>query len=63
MLSVIYSECCILVQASGACTIKHYGFVMYDKWTDFVTSYCLILPITNTLILTNTLAYYGIGTL
>ncbi len=25
-----------IVQASGAYTIKHYEFVMYNKWTDFV---------------------------
>jgi hypothetical protein len=23
-----------IVQASGAYTIKHHGFVMYNKWTD-----------------------------
>ncbi len=22
----------------GACTIKHYGFVIYGKWADFVVA-------------------------
>jgi hypothetical protein len=25
----------------GASSIKHYGHVIYGKWTDFVVSYCL----------------------
>jgi hypothetical protein len=43
----------------GACTIKHYGFVVYGKWTDFVVSWCL-LSWTNMPAWTNTLAYYGV---
>jgi hypothetical protein len=27
-----------IVHALGACAIKHYGFVIYGKWTDFVVS-------------------------
>jgi hypothetical protein len=23
---------------AGACIIKHYGFVIYRKWTDFIVS-------------------------
>jgi hypothetical protein len=23
---------------SGACTLKHYGLVIYGKWTDFIVS-------------------------
>ncbi len=44
-----------MIQAPGACTIKLNGFVMYDKWTNFVAR-----SVTKALALTNTLDYYGI---
>ncbi len=27
-----------MVNSIGACTLKHYGFVIYGKWPDFVVS-------------------------
>ncbi len=37
-------------QAPGACTIKHYGFVMFGKWLDYVVTSVFIfvgtLPLT-----------------
>jgi hypothetical protein len=27
-----------MIQAPGACALKHYGFVINGKWTDFVIS-------------------------
>jgi len=39
-----------------ACTIKHYGLVIYGKLTYFVVSSCRFYR-------TNTLAYYGVRTL
>ena len=39
----------MLYTQSGACTIKHYGIVIYGKWTDLVIIECLILSITNTI--------------
>ncbi len=49
----------------GACTIQHYGPVMYGKWTDFIVSLCILLCRSHTfyVALTNTLAYYEIRTL
>ncbi len=44
----------------GACTIKHYGFVIYGKWPDFVVSYWLFSCQLQRQACTNTLAYYGI---
>jgi hypothetical protein len=52
----------ILSSRSGACTIKHYEPVMNSKWTDFVVSQCLILSVTSSLDLTNTLAHHQIRT-
>ncbi len=46
-----------IVQAPGACTIKPYGFVIYEKRLKLVF---FLWSVTNTLVLTNTLAYYGI---
>jgi hypothetical protein len=34
----IYSKKVFMGSAPGACTIKHYEFMMYGKWTDFVVS-------------------------
>jgi hypothetical protein len=28
----------LIIRRPGACIIKHYGFVIYGKWTDFVVS-------------------------
>ncbi len=56
----------LMIMTPGACTIKNYGFVIYGKWTNFVVRLCLFycqslsLAWTNTLALTNALAYYGI---
>ncbi len=38
----------------GACTIKHYEFVIYRKLTNFIVSQCLLAWTDNTL------AYYGV---
>jgi hypothetical protein len=31
-------ECLLLASLSGACTIKHYGYIIYGKLTYFVVS-------------------------
>ncbi len=43
-----------------ACTIKHYGSVIYGKWPDFVVSYWLFSCQLQKQACTNTPAYYGI---
>jgi len=45
-----------------ACTLKHYGFLIYGKMTYFIISVCLFLGQTHKLEQTNTLAYYIVGT-
>jgi hypothetical protein len=45
---------------SGACTIKLYGFVIYKNSQISLQASAFLLSVTNTLVLTNTLAYYGI---
>jgi hypothetical protein len=47
----------------GACTIQHYGAVMYGKWTYFIVSLRLLYCQSQTLALTNVLAYCEIRTL
>jgi hypothetical protein len=45
-----------MVPLPGACTIEHYGFVIYGKMTDFVVYFLLV--VISTLAWANTLAYY-----
>ncbi len=33
----------VLILGHGACTKKPYGFVNYEKWTNFVVSWCLFI--------------------
>ncbi len=28
---------------AGACTIQHYGLVIYRKWSDFVVYWCVFI--------------------
>ncbi len=50
-----------LWERPGACTIKHYGFIIHGRWSDFVVSKCLFYcQSQNASVQTNTLAFYGI---
>jgi hypothetical protein len=44
----------ILNQVPGASTVKHYGLVIYTKWTNFVVSLCLFYC----WLVSYTIAYY-----
>jgi hypothetical protein len=48
---------------AGDCTIKHYGFVMYGKWTNLEVSCSFIWTVTKALAVANALAYYSMCTL
>ncbi len=54
---VNYTPWCFIVQAQGARTIKHYGFVIYGKCGQILQITCLLCCQSQTLAWTNILAF------